>query len=68
MFFRQRIHRVPPSQFRVVESCAVVVPAKRRAANNLVLQLLAVVKVAVFVHIVLLGRFSKGVVVRGLYQ
>jgi hypothetical protein len=53
---------------RVVEPRAVVVPAKLRAANNLVLQLLAVVKVAIFRNIVVLDRLSEGVVVGGLRQ
>jgi hypothetical protein len=57
---------MPPPQLRVVEPRAVVVPAKLRAANNLVLQLLAVVKVAVFGYVVVLERFSEGVVVGGL--
>ena len=59
---------MPPSQLRIVESRAVVVPAKRRAADSLVLQLLAVVKIAVFVHIALPERFSEEVVVGGLRQ
>lgn len=59
---------MPPSQFWVVKPLPVIVPAKRRAANNLVLQLLAVVKVAVFGYVVLLERLSEGVVVGGLRQ
>jgi hypothetical protein len=57
---------MPPPNFRIVEPCSVIVPAKLRAANNLILQLLAVVKVAIFGNIVVLERLSEGVVVGGL--
>jgi hypothetical protein len=53
---------------RVVEPRPVVVPTKRPVTNNLILQLLAVVKVAVFGYVVILERLSEGVVVGGLRQ
>jgi len=56
------------SQFPGRRTVPVVVPAKRRAANNLILQLLAVVKVAILGNIVVLERLSEGVVVGGLRQ
>jgi hypothetical protein len=60
---------MPSSNFRIIKQSPIVALNKGRTANHLILQLLAVVKVAISVGVGhILERLSEGAVVGGLHK